>query len=289
MSNSQLRRGLSLLPTAALLFLAMQTQQVLADTSASVSLSEPFVSNTSASDYQPDYATATLLGVTGNAKSVLATGSVGVGIDMSPGTNYGFYNAAASWDDAWTASGSYFGPAPVAPTFTLNGSIATNLLSNYDGFFELSFHYRIDGNDMLSFTAYADGGATKFSAYNSNGDNITSSLVFTPNATNPTTLTDFSLSYSGPTVYVGFSTGTGGSFTDIMSVSLMVDGGGPLTIDAYHSFHANLTSLDPNIILTDAGGRSAVAAVPEPEIYAMLGVGLGLMGWVGRRRKLQAA
>ena len=31
------------------------------------------------------------------------------------------------------------------------------------------------------------------------------------------------------------------------------------------------------------------AAVPEPEIYAMLGVGLGLMGWVGRRRKLQAA
>lgn len=25
--------------------------------------------------------------------------------------------------------------------------------------------------------------------------------------------------------------------------------------------------------------------VPEPEIYAMLGLGLGLMGWVGRRRK----
>jgi hypothetical protein len=32
-----------------------------------------------------------------------------------------------------------------------------------------------------------------------------------------------------------------------------------------------------------------LAPVPEPEIYAMLGVGLGLMGWVGRRRKLQAA
>jgi hypothetical protein len=29
--------------------------------------------------------------------------------------------------------------------------------------------------------------------------------------------------------------------------------------------------------------------VPEPEIYAMLGIGLGLMGWVGRRKKLQAA
>jgi T5SS/PEP-CTERM-associated repeat protein len=32
-----------------------------------------------------------------------------------------------------------------------------------------------------------------------------------------------------------------------------------------------------------------VAAVPELESYAMLGVGLGLMGWVGRRKKLQAA
>jgi hypothetical protein len=31
------------------------------------------------------------------------------------------------------------------------------------------------------------------------------------------------------------------------------------------------------------------APVPEPEIYAMLGVGLGLMGWVGRRRRRQDA
>ena len=32
-----------------------------------------------------------------------------------------------------------------------------------------------------------------------------------------------------------------------------------------------------------------VAAVPEPEIYAMLGIGLGLMGFIARRRKQQAA
>ena len=30
-------------------------------------------------------------------------------------------------------------------------------------------------------------------------------------------------------------------------------------------------------------------AIPEPEIYAMLGVGLGLMGWKARRKKTQAA
>ncbi len=34
---------------------------------------------------------------------------------------------------------------------------------------------------------------------------------------------------------------------------------------------------------------TTVAAVPEPEIYAMMGLGLGLMGWVSRRRKQQAA
>ena len=32
-----------------------------------------------------------------------------------------------------------------------------------------------------------------------------------------------------------------------------------------------------------------VTPVPEPEVYAMLGIGLGLMGWVGRRRKRHAA
>jgi len=29
------------------------------------------------------------------------------------------------------------------------------------------------------------------------------------------------------------------------------------------------------------------APVPEPEIYAMLGVGLGVLGWAGRRKKLK--
>jgi hypothetical protein len=32
-----------------------------------------------------------------------------------------------------------------------------------------------------------------------------------------------------------------------------------------------------------------VAPVPEPEIYAMMGLGLGLMGWAGRRKRLKEA
>jgi hypothetical protein len=36
-------------------------------------------------------------------------------------------------------------------------------------------------------------------------------------------------------------------------------------------------------------GVNFTPAVPEPEIYAMMGLGLGLMGWASRRRKQQAA
>lgn len=30
-----------------------------------------------------------------------------------------------------------------------------------------------------------------------------------------------------------------------------------------------------------------IPAIPEPEIYAMMTIGLGLLGWIGRRRKLE--
>jgi PEP-CTERM motif len=62
------------------------------------------------------------------------------------------------------------------------------------------------------------------------------------------------------------------------------------------SFTSNIWNADQTSIITpatyfnatlDFGGTTA--PVPEPEIYAMLGLGLGLMGWVGRRRKQQAA
>ena len=34
---------------------------------------------------------------------------------------------------------------------------------------------------------------------------------------------------------------------------------------------------------------TTVSAVPEPEIYAMMGIGLGFLGWIGRRKKLKTA
>jgi len=43
----------------------------------------------------------------------------------------------------------------------------------------------------------------------------------------------------------------------------------------------------PYVFANAGGSVSAVAAIPEPEIYALLSVGLGLIGWVGRRKKLK--
>jgi len=40
----------------------------------------------------------------------------------------------------------------------------------------------------------------------------------------------------------------------------------------------------------DQGNPGGIpSAIPEPEIYAMMAVGLGLLGWVGRRKKLKEA
>jgi hypothetical protein len=32
---------------------------------------------------------------------------------------------------------------------------------------------------------------------------------------------------------------------------------------------------------------SQITPIPEPEIYAMMGLGLGLIGWIGRRKKMK--
>lgn len=50
------------------------------------------------------------------------------------------------------------------------------------------------------------------------------------------------------------------------------------------SFAANRNAFE-----TDNHAFIAAAPIPEPEIYAMMGLGLGLMGWMGRRKRAQAA
>ncbi len=53
-----------------------------------------------------------------------------------------------------------------------------------------------------------------------------------------------------------------------------------------YEIHAGGTVFGPS---GSYGGAMVLSPVPEPEIYAMLAAGLGLMGFVARRRKQQIA
>ena len=56
-----------------------------------------------------------------------------------------------------------------------------------------------------------------------------------------------------------------------------------LTVNFYEDFGGS-----SGVDLTLPAGTSFVSGVPEPEGYAMLLAGLGLVGFIGRRQKLRA-
>ncbi len=57
---------------------------------------------------------------------------------------------------------------------------------------------------------------------------------------------------------------------------------GPGEVITSISFAANRNAFE-----TD--NHAFISAIPEPEIYAMMGLGLGLMGWMGRRKRALSA
>ena len=97
--------------------------------------------------------------------------------------------------------------------------------------------------------------------------------------------------------YSLFSTADYGAATfldDVQRGSWSFDGTSGSTVNTV----TNLASGNYYFAVSGVGGAgggqyllnsSVTAPIPEPEIYAMLGVGLGLLGWVGRRKKLKEA
>ncbi len=74
----------------------------------------------------------------------------------------------------------------------------------------------------------------------------------------------------------------------------VVDGAGTGTSFLNTSAYAGKTywyndELNKSSLYVLADFTAPVTPIPEPEIYAMLATGLGLIGWVGRRRKPKAA
>lgn len=100
---------------------------------------------------------------------------------------------------------------------------------------------------------------------------------------------DFSTLLFGPTI-VGIHFGGGarpaGGGSKIFATGT---GGGT----AFYLFDAGTTGLDSfGLNLTASSGVAlfqTVTAVPEPEIYAMLALGLGVLGWAARRKRMTGA
>ena len=78
-------------------------------------------------------------------------------------------------------------------------------------------------------------------------------------------------------------------FSDVQQISLELEGAG--SVDASHTFSVTLTSLDPNVILTSADGRTGgtaagPSAVPEPGSLLLMATGLVGLSRVLRLRRV---
>lgn len=84
-------------------------------------------------------------------------------------------------------------------------------------------------------------------------------------------------SYFGPT-YISINS-NGNGFSDAMLNGFTLVGVADSTTIQFRTSYSNATNGTDSMFLA--------SAIPEPETYAMLVAGLGMMGWVARRRKPQ--
>jgi hypothetical protein len=121
-------------------------------------------------------------------------------------------------------------------------------------------------NDVYSFTVSADSALSSILASVSFYDIIGISGFQSSLWTGSTLLATGTNNSSGP------YTTSGINFSPLLA--------GPPSV--VYEIRATGTVMGPS---GSYGGAMVTAPVPEPEVYAMLGVGLGLLGWIKRKKK----
>jgi len=128
----------------------------------------------------------------------------------------------------------------------------------------------VEGAGVSNFTTFVDGTGIGATAY------------------------DFLVSGAG--VESAFIAGLLGPITDLHFTSSQVLPPGTSTTSAFHTgVPSNAADIYPTTTATNGlllkvdGSNTFTTSVPEPETYAMLLAGLGLMGFVARRRRRKAA
>lgn len=190
-------------------------------------------------------------------------------------------DATASHGDIWSCLGpacNTISVAPISLGLFLDGS-ATLGPSN-DAHLEAS--YQISTIEGFKFIFdQADGGFGASASYFSPSGTI----VSVPVTLNQTTdaqgndIVNFSVDYS---ITTGMPSGCSStpdhpcpfSAGDLQGFNAFTNGG---AVMALHTFGVTITSLDPNIQLTSADGRTGTAPVPEPTTLAMLATSLAVL------------
>ena len=149
--------------------------------------------------------------------------------------------------------------------------------------------FQVGANLVLNLDGFALGGAgVTASAHGSNGFNGTGVIIpfafDTTNGGGPNAVVDPLNQHSVAIRFLPLGT----YFLDLqVTVSAQLG-----AVDFTHSFHPFIVPLD-GVTVTEVTGLMPigplVSGVPEPETYAMLLAGLGLLGFAARRRKRQAA
>jgi hypothetical protein len=237
-------------------------QPALATSQAQVRISDSFPnSDVSASTDSASPVTVSNRGVTLSAQSDWASGTVGFQVEIPAGGYDNNLSASATWSDGWTGT-SLGGSSPIGAVITLDGSIDTDFYdawvagTNWNGFINLVFRYEAGDDGLFQVSMGADSEAPQIGAH-VNGTDITSSLIFTADPSN-SSKTDFSISYATPAFFM-----TSGGFFDALSVTYQSSGQAP-SIDAIHTFSAQLGSTDPTLSFGSESGRTFGLPAPEP-------------------------
>ncbi len=213
---------------------------------------------------------ATLLSVTGTANASLSWN------ELSTAVRFETFNAPGITPDYSTSGApSFLGPDSGALGTTVSlgylsssalGTVTYTFLGQESGFlnnFKLTIapFTQIFDNASIGTAATSVLGSTGALAFRFEGN--TGNFAFNGGAWSPNT--SIGLIGTNMTLF-------GNSYEYVIGYN---DSAGSAT---------SLSDWDDMVI-----GVNFTAAIPEPEIYAMMGLGLGLMGWVAGRRKQQVA
>jgi len=277
-----IRRWSGLLCGIALAFYA---HPVLASSfsQAQVSIFPPYPSDTiSASTLGPEVVSVTDGVATLSAQSVIATGSVGLQLGFPTGGDGNSMRASAQWADNWTGASSLSPTVPIAATIALDGSVDSDFYNawlngtNWSSSFSLTFTYNASGHTFQLGMGADDTPAGIHATFD--GADITGSLVFTPDAADPTK-THFAMSYYSPAFAVDSS-----GFFDYLVLSYQGDGQPP-GFDAIHTFSSHIGSTDPTVSFTSDSGRAFGIPAPEPSTAELAVIAIaGITLAVARRR-----